>query len=108
MSSRVSFISWGEGSTLALVGHPSGDNVTTEIPYEAGVLLNRIASHHIFSYWLVKIESDFIVRSDETALGRSLVVAVVSVDTYHFLYFSDLTCQLEDTGIGVFWLHCVT
>ena len=35
-----------------------------------------------------------------------LVVAVISVDAYPFLAFSDLTCHLEDTGIGVFWLHC--
>ena len=35
-----------------------------------------------------------------------LVVAVISVDAYSFLAFSDLTCHLEDTGIGVFWLHC--
>ena len=33
------------------------------------------------------------------------MVAVISVDAY--LSFSDLTCHLEDTGIGVFWLHCV-
>ena len=25
----------------------------------------------------------------------------ISVDTYPFLAFSDLTCHLEDTGIGV-------
>ena len=25
-----------------------------------------------------------------------------------FLAFSDLTCHFEDTGIGVFWLHCAT
>ena len=36
-----------------------------------------------------------------------LVVAVISVDAYPFLAFSDLTCQLEDTGIGVFWLRCL-
>ena len=35
-----------------------------------------------------------------------LVVAVVSVDAYPFLTFSDLACYLEDTGIGVFCLHC--
>ena len=35
-----------------------------------------------------------------------LVVAVISVDAYPFLAFSDLTCHFEDTGIGVFWLHC--
>ena len=56
---------------------------------------------------LVKTQSGFIVRSVKTGLGRwTLVVAVFSVDAYHFLAFSDLTCHLEDTGIGVFWLHC--
>ena len=29
-----------------------------------------------------------------------LVVAVISVDAYPFLAFSDLTCHLEDMGIG--------
>ena len=34
------------------------------------------------------------------------MVAVISVDAYPFLAFSDLTCcHLEDTRIGVFWLH---
>ena len=37
-----------------------------------------------------------------------LVVAVISLDAYSFSDFSDLTCHLEDTGIGVFWLHCAT
>ena len=59
-----------------------------------------------FPIWSVKIESSFSVRSVETSLGRRmLVVAVISVDAYPFLAFSDLTCLLEDTGIGVFWLH---
>ena len=35
-----------------------------------------------------------------------LVVALISVDAYLCLAFSDLTCHLEDTGVGVFWLHC--
>ena len=35
-----------------------------------------------------------------------LLVAVISVNDYSFLAFSDLTCHLEDTGIGVSWLHC--
>ena len=30
---------------------------------------------------------------------------MISVDAYPFLAFSDLTCHLEDTGKGVFWLH---
>ena len=37
-----------------------------------------------------------------------LVVDVISVDAYPFLAFSNLTCHLGDTGIGVFWLHCAT
>ena len=57
-----------------------------------------------FPIGLVKTESDFIVRSVETGLGRwTLVVAVISVDAYPFLAFSNLTCHLEDTEIGVFW-----
>ena len=35
-----------------------------------------------------------------------LVVAVISVDSYPFLTFSDQTCHLENTRIAVFWLHC--
>ena len=31
---------------------------------------------------------------------------MISVDDYPFLAFSGLTCHLEDTRIGVFWLHC--
>ena len=34
------------------------------------------------------------------------MVVVIIVDAYPFLAFSYLTCHLEDTGIGVFWLHC--
>ena len=55
-----------------------------------------------FPIGLVKTESGFIVWSVETGLGRwMLVVAVISADAYPFLAFSDLTCHLEDTGIGV-------
>ena len=61
-----------------------------------------------FPIGLVKTKSDFIVRPVETGLERwMLVVAVIIVDAYPFLAFSDLTCHLEDTGTGVFWLHCV-
>ena len=60
-----------------------------------------------FPIGLVKIEYGFIVRSVETGLGRwMLLVAVISVDAYISLAFSDLTCHLEDTAIVVFWLHC--
>ena len=60
-----------------------------------------------FPIGLVKTESGFIVRSVETGLGGwTLVVAVISVDAYPILAVSDLTYHLEDTGIGVYWLHC--
>ena len=43
------------------------------------------ASHLIFSFGLVKTESDFIVRSIKIGLGRwMLVVAVISADAYPF------------------------
>ena len=35
-----------------------------------------------------------------------LVVVGISANVYSFLAFTDLTCHLEDTGIGFFWLHC--
>ena len=61
-----------------------------------------------FYIWLVKTESDFIVKSVETDLGRwMLVVAVISFDVSYFLFFSYLTFHLDDTRIGVFWLHFV-
>ena len=60
-----------------------------------------------FPTGLVKTQSGFIVGSVETGLGIwTLVLAVINVDAYPFLAFSDLTCNLEDFGIGVFWLHC--
>ena len=59
-----------------------------------------------FPSGLVKTKSDFIVGSVETGLGRwTLVLAVISVDAYPFLTLSDLTCHLQDTGIGAFWLQ---
>ena len=108
MSNGFSFTSWEEGASLASVGHPSSDGVTIKIPYRVDVLLHRSDSHTpSFPIGLVKTESDFIVRSVEASLGRCmLVVAVIIVDAYPFLAFSDLTCHLEDTGIGVFRLHC--
>ena len=49
-----------------------------------------------FSIGLVKTESDFIVRSIESGLGRwMLALAVITVDTYPFLAFSDLTCYFK-------------
>ena len=54
-------------------------------------------------------KSDVIVRSVKISYRTSMVVvAVISVDADLFWAFSDLTCHLEDTGIGLFWLHCAT
>ena len=62
-----------------------------------------------FPIGLIKTEYGLIVRSVETGLERGmLVVAVISVNGYPFLAFSDLTCHLDEMGIGVFWLHCAT
>ena len=52
VSSMVSLASWGEGASLALVGHPSSDGITTKIPYGVDVSSHRPALHPIFSYWV--------------------------------------------------------
>ena len=58
-----------------------------------------------FSIGLVKSESDSIIKSVETDLGRwTLVVSVISVKVYPFLAFVDIPCRLEDTRMGVFQL----
>ena len=104
MSSRVSLTLWGEGTTLALVGQTSSDGIMIKMPYGVDVL--HCFFFFVFFFGLVKTKSDFIITSVETSLGRrKLVLAVISVDAYPFLAFSDLTCYLQDTGIGVFWLH---
>ena len=51
VSSGVSLTSWGEGASLALVGHPSSDGVTIKMPYGVDVL-HQPASHPIFSHWV--------------------------------------------------------
>ena len=75
------------------------------MPYGVDVFIDQLRTPS-FPIGLAKTESGFIVRSVETGLGRMLVVAVISADAYPFLAFSDLTCHVEDTRIGVFWLHC--
>ena len=60
-----------------------------------------------FPIGLVKTESDFIVKSVRIKIGKwMLVLAVISVDAYPFLAFSELTYHLDDRGIGIFWLYC--
>ena len=39
VSSGVSLASWGEDTSLALVGHPSRDGMTIKIPFVVDVLL---------------------------------------------------------------------
>ena len=63
MSSGASLTSWGEGASLALVGHPSSDGIIIKIPSGVDVLLH-------FPIGLVKTKSDFIVGSVETGLGK--------------------------------------
>ena len=70
MSNGASLTSWGEGASLALVGHPSSDGITLKIPYGVDVLLINQLCTPSFPIGLVKTKSDFIVRSVETGLGR--------------------------------------
>ena len=69
--SRVSLTLLGKGASLAVVGHPSSDGVTIKIPYVLDVMRYIDQPHTpTFPVGLVKNESDFIVRSVETDLGR--------------------------------------
>ena len=43
--------SWGDGASLALVGHPSSDGITIKMPYGVDDL-HQPALHPIFSYWV--------------------------------------------------------
>ena len=77
-----------------------------KFPFGVGVHIDQLGTPY-FPVGLVKTKSGFIVKSVETGLGRlTLVVALISVDAYPFLAFSDLACDLEDTGIDVFRLYC--
>ena len=70
MSSRVSLTSWGEGASLALIGHPSSKNITIKIPYRVDVLFIDKSRTSFFPIGLVKTESDSIVRSVKSGLER--------------------------------------
>ena len=103
MSSTVSLNLQGESATLALVSQSSSDGITIKMPYEVHVLYIDQPHTHLFLLgW-------FIVRSVETGLTRwTLVVAVISIDAYPFLAFSDLTCHLEDMWMYfLVALHCL-
>ena len=69
VSSESSLTSWGEGASLALVGHSSSDGVTIKMPYGVDVFIDQLRTPS-FRIGLVKTESGFIVRSVETGSGR--------------------------------------
>ena len=60
----------GEGTSSALVRHPSSDDVIIKMSYGVDLLLNQSALHPTFPTRLDKTESDFLVRSVETGLQR--------------------------------------
>ena len=104
MCSRAHLTSWGEVSSIALVGHPSSDGVTIKTSYGIDVFHHQLRTPS-FHIGLVKAEPGFIVRSLKTGLERCLlVVLAISIDAFLFLDFSGLTCHIEDTGI--FLLRC--
>ena len=51
MSRGGSLTSWGEGASLALVGHPSSDVVAIKMPYGVDIL-HQSASHLFLLGWL--------------------------------------------------------
>ena len=52
VTSRASLTSWGEGASLALVGHLSSDGIMIKLPYGVNASLHQAASHPIFSDWI--------------------------------------------------------
>ena len=52
VSSGASLTSWGEGASLALVGHPLSDGVTIKMPYGVDVLDGVDAPHLFLLRWL--------------------------------------------------------
>ena len=102
------FYLMGRRFLLVLVGQPSSDGVTIKMSLWGRCFTSTSFTPPSFPTGLVKTESGF-VRFVETGLGRwMVVVAVISNDDFSFLAFSELTSHLEDTGIGVFWLHYAT
>ena len=65
----ASLSSWGEGASLALVGHPSSDGTTIKLPYGVDVLLYRSTSltHHLFLLGWLKL--NLILLLDQLKLA---------------------------------------
>ena len=84
MSSRISFTSWGEGASLALVGHPSSDSVTIKVTYWVDVSLHRPASQ-VFSACTVppdSKETDLGSSDQEASPSAGKNTRIVSVSCY--------------------------
>ena len=52
LSSWASLTSWGEGASLALVGHPSSDGVTIKMPYGVDVFIDQLRTPFFLLGWL--------------------------------------------------------
>ena len=52
MYSGASLTSWGEGASLAFVGNPSTDGVTTKMPYGVDLTSTSFAPHLFLLGWL--------------------------------------------------------
>ena len=106
VSSRASYTSLREGAPLAVAGHSSSDSTTIKMAYGVVFYIDQLRTLSFPMGWL-KLDSALLLDQYRLKLGRwKLVVTVISINAYPFLAFSDLTCHLEDTGIGIFWLHC--
>ena len=68
MSSGANLTPWGEGVSLALVGHPSSDGVTINMPYGVDVL-HRPALYPIFSLLLGWLKLNLALLLDQLRLA---------------------------------------
>lgn len=62
MSSGVSLAAWGESGSLSLASHPCSDGVIIKMPYRVDFLIHQPALYPIFSVWLVKVESEPLIK----------------------------------------------
>ena len=73
VSRGASFISWGEGAFLALVGHLSSDGITIKIPHQKNALWGRCfitstsLAHHLFLLGWLKL--NLILLLDQLRLA---------------------------------------
>ena len=71
MSSGARISSWGEGASIALVGHPSSGGITIKIPRGVDVLLHRPASHpHLFLLGWLKLNLTLLLDQLRLAKGH--------------------------------------